>query len=154
MSSTRRLSLTVDDPLEPRPDAPPADAGPPPAPTAPRRSRNRTTGEEGGAIQAIAPAPEPEPEPTLEPALELAVPWRTWGGTTRPASYRLASDLLDELDERTHNLRLPIGLTVTAALLQLLDMSDDEVVRLVDRAEESQERARRAARRRRAAPAN
>jgi len=69
--------------------------------------------------------------------LEPAGPWRTWRGTTRPASYRLAADLLDELDERTHSLRLPIGLTVTAALLQLLDMSDDEVVRLVDRAEES-----------------
>ncbi len=138
MSTTRRLSLAVEDPLEPGPKKTPEKAARPQrrgAPVQPRRSD-------------IAPAPE---SPNTKPQAQKDL-WRAWSNISRPASYRLPDDLLTELDERARALRLPIGLTVTAALLQLLDAEDDKILELVERAEDAQHHARRNARRRRARP--
>jgi hypothetical protein len=74
--------------------------------------------------------------------------WRAWSGASRVASFRLPDELLDELDMRANGLGVPLGMTVTAALLHLFDHDDETVLRLVDQAEATRDRARRQARRR------
>ncbi len=58
-----------------------------------------------------------------------------WSSFDRTASYRLPTELLDELEERLWRLRLPVGVTVAAALAHLLDEPDVTVGELVARAE-------------------
>lgn len=74
-------------------------------------------------------------------------PWREWSGDERVASFRLPAALLDELGERAGALGLPLGLTVAAALSHLLDLGDERVVDLVDRADDARHRGRRRRRR-------
>jgi hypothetical protein len=140
VSATRRLNLEIQDPLEAHPQESPAVVAVPPpeavqaeADQAPKPQRPRRT----KAAEAVGKARAPETE--------------LWSGVAKPAGFRIDTNLLDELDARTHRLRLGIGITVQAAIVQLLEMTDAEITGLVDRAEEAQERARRATRRRRAA---
>lgn len=61
--------------------------------------------------------------------------WREWGSFDRTVSYRLPGELIDELEERLWELRIKeIGVTVAAALTHLLDLDDDELRELVERA--------------------
>jgi len=121
-----RPTLTIDDPLvahhepEARPVVPVKAA----APARPARS-----------------AAPPPPTPTRPE------PWREWSGDERVASFRLPAALLDELGERAGALGVPLGLTVAAALSHLLDLGDERVVELVDRADDARHRGRRRRRR-------
>jgi hypothetical protein len=75
------------------------------------------------------------------------VPWRSWSGPgSTSRTYRLPTELVIELDDRTRALRLPATATITAALLHLLDSDDDAIIELVDRVEDARLAARRAAR--------
>jgi hypothetical protein len=112
----------------------------------------------------LAPHHEPEARPVVpveatasaRPARSSATPtttqtgqepWREWSGDERVASFRLPAALLDELGERAGALGLPLGLTVAAALSHLLDLGDERVVDLVDRADDARHRGRRRRRR-------
>jgi hypothetical protein len=72
----------------------------------------------------------------------LSRPWRQWSSFDRTVSYRLPPELITELEERLWELRLPIGVTVAAALADLLDKPNDELRELVDRAENAKPRRR------------
>jgi len=50
-----------------------------------------------------------------------------------------------KLDERLHDLREPVGLTVVAAITHLLDQDDAAIGRLIDRAEQAKPRPGRRA---------
>ncbi len=73
--------------------------------------------------------------------------WREWSEHNRVASFRLPTDLLDELAARVQRLGLPLGTTATAALLHLLDEKDTVITELVDRADENRYFSQRKARR-------
>ncbi|MGA2010261.1 MAG: hypothetical protein ABSH51_06970 [Solirubrobacteraceae bacterium] len=84
----------------------------------------------------------------MQPANVGLEAWREWAGVTAVGSFRLPHELLAELGERARELRLPIGLIVTAAITQLLDQPPDEIGALVDRADDARIHGRRNARRR------
>ncbi|MBS0592034.1 MAG: hypothetical protein JSR84_01045 [Proteobacteria bacterium] len=134
--------LKLDDPL--------AAATPPPAPeerpaekpaATPRPPRTRTRSG-GGARKTAAASPQVDAPTDGEHQA-----WRSWGRGTRAQTYKLPDQLIEELDARTTTLNLPIGMTVAAAIVAALDLKDDELITLVERAEEARERGRRAARR-------
>ena len=150
MSSTARPRLAIDDPLAPRSEE--------------RRDESarvdEVTSGGGAEEEPIREGAERKPVPSTpaaapgsrhadEPETTETGLWREWGGGSRVASYRLPDELLDELDERTRPLGLPIGLTVAAAMLELLDRDDAAITDLVDRVDDARHHARRAARRRR-----
>jgi len=70
--------------------------------------------------------------------------WREWSSFDRTVSYRLPPELVSELEERLWKLRLPAGVTVAAALTELLDLDDEQLRARVARAEASKPRRRRA----------
>ena len=67
---------------------------------------------------------------------------REWSSFDRTVSYRLPPELVTELEDRLWDLRLPVGVTVAAAIADLLDKPNEELVRLVERAEEAKPRRR------------
>jgi hypothetical protein len=74
--------------------------------------------------------------------------WREWSGLTGVGSFRLPQELPVELSDTARELRLPVGLIVTAAITQLLDQPPNEIAVLVDRADDARIQGRRQARRR------
>jgi hypothetical protein len=72
----------------------------------------------------------------------MALPWREWSSFDRTVSYRLPPELLAELEDRLWGLRLPVGVTVAAAIADLLDKPNEELLKLVERAEEAKPRRR------------
>jgi hypothetical protein len=72
----------------------------------------------------------------------VASPWREWSSFDRTVSYRLPPELLAELEDRLWDLRLPVGVTVAAAIADLLDKPNEELLKLVERAEEAKPRRR------------
>lgn len=139
--------LKLDDPLAatpPRPPAPdeerPTEEKPPATPPASRRRARR-----GGGGTSKTVAVSRQPDAGTDGEQEAA--WRSWGRGTRAQTYKLPDQLIEELDARTKALSLPIGMTVSAAVVAALDLGDDELITLVERAEEARERGRRAARR-------
>lgn len=152
--------LTLDDPLnatqapQAKPSAPPEEKpkeapSPPQAPPeekpkrAPRSTRSRGTKRRAAADRAAGTSPA---DAGGADDGERQV-WRRWGGGTRAQTYKVPDQLIEELDARTTALNLPIGMTVAAAVVAAMDLEDDELITLVERAEEARERGRRAARR-------
>jgi hypothetical protein len=70
----------------------------------------------------------------------------------RVASYRLPDELLIELAASAEELRLQVGLMVTAAITHLLDLPNTVIGELVDRADDARIQGRRATRRTRGRP--
>jgi len=105
--------------------APPSGV-PMPAPVASPRRRPSSTS---------APAPASQP----------GGPWREWSPFQTTVSYKIPPELARELDERLHDLREPVGLTVVAAITHLLDQDDAAIGRLIDRAEQAKPRPGRRA---------
>lgn len=97
-----------------------------------RRPGRRDASQDGGALAVRA---------------ESRRPWRAWGRATRTATYRLPEDLVAELDARARALGLPLGVTVAAGVLALLDEDDDTIVAAVERVEDARLQAARSARR-------
>ena len=125
-------------------NAPGAPAGEP----AQRRARRRRPSRAAAARADDRPGDPAAGIPPEAPAAgHESHPWRSWGRTTRTASYRLPDELLTELDDRARALGLPIGMTVAAGVLQLLDQDDAAVVAAVERAEDARLQGQRQARR-------
>ncbi len=97
--------------------------------------RTRSTG-------AQAPATPEEGAGGVGESSPGSSPWREWSSFDRTVSYRLPPELLAELEDRLWALRLPVGVTVAAALADLLDRPDEEILRLAARAEAAKPRRR------------
>jgi hypothetical protein len=80
----------------------------------------------------------PPPAPTTD---------HEWSGATDVTTFRLPAELLQQLHQRARDLGLAKGMTVAAALLELLQRADDELIELVDQTQERYDIARRRARR-------
>lgn len=138
---TTRPTLDLDDPLadttrQRRPTAVP-DPAPPatPRPAPVKRTKPAATKR---------PAPVSEDRPPAPPT----EPWRQWQSAgDRAITFRLHAELVAELDERAHDLRVTKTDIVTAALLALLDEDDDALIAAVDRAQDARQHGRRQARR-------
>jgi hypothetical protein len=157
MSDPPKLNLVpVTDPSQPpapQPAAPSPPAGTTHEPTPKKRTpRAKKPADRRPAAQSTAPAAvvSPTGAASAAAATSAAEPagtaaggsWREWGSFDRTVSYRLPPELLDELDERIWKLRLPIGVTIAAAIADLLDKPNPELLKLVERAEESKPRRR------------
>jgi hypothetical protein len=128
-------TLTPDDPLR-------AVAPVPPEPAAPASAAKEPT---------ETPAPRRRATRRPAPARQLAGP-RTpageeWTGATDVTTFRLPAEVLHALHERSRQLGVAKGMTVAAALLELLERADDELVELVESTQQRYDSARRRARR-------
>jgi hypothetical protein len=96
-----------------------------------------------------APGPRPtEPDTAADAAPEPhSGPWRSWGPFVRAVGFKWPAELADELDDRRHDLREPVGLMVVAAVTHLLDQDDETIHALIDRAEDAKPRDGRRRRR-------
>jgi len=162
MSTLRGRSLQLDDPLDPGPSKPkqqPApleqSGGQTPAvkegEQAARRKHGETTptSTRSDGHQARHPATGLQQQRGTEDGTDTRNhTWREWSGGTGVGSFRLPQELLTELSDTARELRLPVGLIVTAAITQLLDQPSDEIAVLVDRADDARIQGRRHARRR------
>jgi hypothetical protein len=121
----------------------------PEAPTAAPEAR-----PDPGALAAATPRPQrARSRRTAEPGASRSKPaagegaWREWERPGQTFSYRLPPELIDELEERLWQLRIrEVGVTVAAAITHLLDLGDDELRELVDRADAAKPRRRAAGR--------
>lgn len=119
--------------------APSQPTAPPQAPATPTAAPSSTSPRKRASEQPPEPRPRSAPSSTPRGA---AAAWREWSAFDRTVSYRLPPELLAELDQRIWKLRLPIGVTVAAAIADLLDKQDTDVLKLVERAEECKPRRR------------
>jgi hypothetical protein len=88
------------------------------------------------------------PAVAADPRRQPAGAWREWGSFDRTVSYRLPAELTAELDERMWKLRIrEVGVTVAAALTQLLDLDDEALLDLVERASDAKPSRRATGRR-------
>ena len=129
-------ALTPDDPLRAPPETSPP---PPPAPASPAKAkpnaappRQRTTRRRAAARQPAAPPASPEAE---------------WSGVTDVTTLRLPAEVLQALHERSRQLGVAKGMTVAAALIELLHKDDAELVELIEHIQQRYDTARRRARR-------
>jgi hypothetical protein len=128
-------TLTPDDPLRAVAPVPPELAAPATAaeePTETRAPRRRATSR---------PAPARQPVGSQTPAGE------EWTGATDVTTFRLPAEVLHALHERSRQLGVAKGMTVAAALLELLQRGDNELVELVESTQQRYDSARRRARR-------
>jgi hypothetical protein len=127
-------ALTPDDPLR-------ADAPVPPAQPAASAAKEPT--------ETRAPRPRGTRRPTpRQPAAPETPPGEEeWTGVTDVTTFRLPAEVLHALHERSRQLGVAKGMTVAAALLELLERADDELVELVEKTQQRYDTARRRARR-------
>jgi hypothetical protein len=133
-------ALTPDDPLRAGPPvsatelitAAPAGAQKPMAAAEPRR--RRATRRTPQLATQLTP-PDTPPAQT------------EWTGATDVTTFRLPAEVLHALHERSRQLGVAKGMTVAAALLALLERTDDELVELVEETQQRYDSARRRARR-------
>jgi hypothetical protein len=147
MSAVRRRGLQIDDPLgagQPtRASERSAESG---SPTASEVPADGQPGEPQRGRQDEAGTPRLTASPGPQPASREV--WRAWSGITGVGSFRLPHELLSELSDTAHQLGLPIGMIVTAAITQLLDQPPAQIAELLDRADDARIHGRRIARRR------
>jgi hypothetical protein len=122
-------ALTPDDPLRA------VGAVPPAQPAAPAAKEPTET----SAPRRRAPA--------RQPAAAQMTPGEEWTGVTDVTTFRLPAEVLHALHERSRQLGVAKGMTVAAALLELLERADDELVELVEKTQQRYDSARRRARR-------
>jgi hypothetical protein len=131
-------ALTPDDPLRAVTPVPPAQ------PAAPATTAEETT-------EAPAPRRRATRRRTPAPAPQPAVPQTSlgeeWTGATDVTTFRLPAEILHALHECSRQLGIAKGMTVAAAVLELLQREDTELVELVERTQQRYDTARRRARR-------
>jgi len=130
-------TLTPDDPLR-------AVAPVPPEPAAPASAAS--------AAKEPTETPAPRRRATRRPAARQPAGPQTqageeWTGATDVTTFRLPAEVLHALHERSRQLGVAKGMTVAAALLELLERGDDELVQLVESTQQRYDSARRRARR-------
>lgn len=162
MSTLRGRSLQIDDPLDPGPSKPkqqPAPAEHAGGQTSAVQDGDRAARRKHGETappsarsdrqQTSRPVTGPPQQRRTEDGTDPSDrAWREWSGLTGVGSFRLPQELLCELSGTARELRLPVGLIVTAAITQLLDQSPGEIAVLVDKADDARIQGRRQARRR------
>lgn len=130
-----------------QPPAAQADPSPPPAASADAETSKRPNPGHGVKSSASRRRPGSPPahgdkkSPVVLAASEPS--WRQWGPFHQTVSFKWPPDLVDELDNRRHDLREPVGLMVVAAITHLLDQDDETIRKLIDRAEQSKPRSGR-----------
>lgn len=135
---TKLPALTPDDPLR-------AVASPQPEQAAtPHDGRETPVAQRRRAAPRTPPPPPPTPSPDKAPQ---APPEEEWSGVTDVTTFRLPAEVLQALHERSRQLGVAKGMTVAAALLELLQRTDDELVGLVENTQQRYDSARRRARR-------
>ena len=145
---TKLPSLTPDDPLRAATAAP----NPPPTP-----STTKSQAEPGPDPPAVAPAP---PTPAATPAGRArtrTAPSTTtatsgpseldaeWSGSTDVTTARMPTEVLRLLRRRSRELGLPIGMILTAGLVNVLADRDEDLVDRVDATQARYDQARRRA---------
>ena len=149
---SRLPALTPDDPLQPSPAiavpqtpdeqaaaTPPAtDAGPVP-----------DAATEGARAAARIRRPRPTRSVLQTDATQTAPETHDlgWSGASDVVTMRLPTEVLRALDERVRKLAVPKGMTVAAAVLELLKLADDKLIEVVDETQQRYDTARRRARR-------
>jgi len=136
MTNTQKLELVPVTAPSAAPPTTPAEPEITSPPVTGRPRRERQSPPKGQGRSTSAPQ---DPPPALAPTQ-----WREWSSFDRTVSYRLPPELVTELEERLWKLRLPAGVTVAAALTELLDLDDEQLRARVARAEASKPRRRRA----------
>ena len=144
---TKLPALTPDDPLRSSTSAPP-----PPAASSAEAAAPVTDHPSNEALPA-EDAPDhrrqarrrPAPAPAQLP--ERPTPPEEWSGATDVTTFRLPAELLRQLHQRSRDLGLAKGMTVAAALLDVFQRGDDELVQLVEQTQQRYDTARRRARR-------
>ena len=131
-------ALTPDDPLRPVAPAKPTQAGAPASPVA---------GEDPARKLAPRPRATRRPAPAPKAAAPQTPPGEEWTGATDVTTFRLPTEVLHALHERSRQLGVAKGMTVAAALLELLQREDNELVELVESTQQRYDSARRRARR-------
>lgn len=126
-------ALTPDDPLRAVVPVPPAQ----PAAAAAAAAKEPTE----------TPAPRRRAAPARQPAAAQTPLGEEWTGVTDVTTFRLPAEVLHALHERSRQLGVAKGMTVAAALLELLERADDELVELVEKTQQRYDSARRRARR-------
>ncbi len=137
-------ALTPDDPLRAVPAPQPDET-----PTSPNDGKD---GNDTPAPRRRRATRRPPPAPDLSPAPEqLAAPQtpsgEEWTGATDVTTFRLPAEVLQALHERSRHLGVAKGMTVAAALLDLFQRADDEIVEVVENTQQRYDNARRRARR-------
>jgi hypothetical protein len=159
MTTLKRRSLEIDDPLGPsqstEPNQPPTDELALTPGT--HRTRQAAAKDNGtskperqrkpGAVARASTAQRQEALRKTAGQGDSEV-WREWSGLTGVGSFRLPHELLAELGDTARQLELPIGLIVAAAITQLLDQPPEQIAALVDRADDARIHGRRTSRRR------
>ena len=130
-------TLTPDDPLR-------AVAPVPPEPAAPATAAKEPTETPAPRRRAT---PRPAPAPARQPAVPQTPAEEEWTGATDVTTLRLPAEVLHALHERSRQLGVAKGMTVAAALLELLQRGDNELVELVESTQQRYDSARRRARR-------
>lgn len=138
---TKLPALTPDDPLRIAEVAQPPQPAAAATPVTAKESKQTPVPRRRRATHRPAPAPAPQsPAPQRTPEVE-------WTGATDVTTFRLPAEVLQELHQRSRALGLAKGMTVAAALLELLEREDDQLVELVERTQQRYDSARRRARR-------
>lgn len=133
---TKLPVLTPDDPLR-------AVASP-----QPEQAATPHDGRETPVAQRRRATPRTTPTPTASPDKAPQAPREEeWSGVTDVTTFRLPAEVLQALHERSRQLGVAKGMTVAAALLELLQRTDDELVELVENTQQRYDSARRRARR-------
>jgi hypothetical protein len=120
----------------------------PPSPPAPPSQPQKQPKPQRSQIASSRPK-RPVPPPTSAEESGQAAsapsesPWRRWGPFHATVSFKWPPELVEELDNRRHDLREPVGLMVIAAVAHLLDRDDETIRSLIDRAEQAKPRSGR-----------
>jgi chemotaxis protein histidine kinase CheA len=139
---TKLPALTPDDPL--RAAAAAAESDTAPAPT--RRGAAPARARQQPATPRAAPSREPA-STTDDAEAKGHAAGEKWSGASDVTTLRLPVEVLHALHKRAGVLGIAKGMTVAAALLELLRRTDDELVELVEETQQRYDAARRRARR-------
>jgi hypothetical protein len=117
-------------------------AATPPTPLRPATSA--ATRPRGARPRSADDAPRAQDGASTEPERAMGEgPWRDWQRSWETRSYRLPPELVDELTERLWQLRIrDIGVPIAAAITHMLDLDDDEILALIERADGAKPRRR------------
>lgn len=143
-------ALTPDDPLRG-----PVATTPPPAqtsapavsePTAPAAALapDAEPTSPHAAPSGFTPAPTTPKRAQAKPAEPTSVD-AEWNGTTDVTTARVPTEVLRLMRQRSRELGLPIGMLLTAGLLDVLALDDDDLIERIEATQLRYDRARRRA---------
>lgn len=103
------------------------------------KPRRKPAKQRPAPVSPVAAVPDPaDTAPARAATTEASSDQGSWtwtSGIDVPKTHRYPLELMDRLDDRTKALDLPVGLTVAAALATFLDLTDEDLVAAVERAQ-------------------